>query len=113
MSAFVERTSQGVSVVRLEGEVGAGEASQVETALAQALGAAPGRVLLDLRPTDHLHYRVAGRVARFLGARLWGRRLGIVGPTPYVRQILCLAGAIDADVTEYDDLAQALADGPA
>lgn len=110
MSAFFERIGDGIPVVRLEGDLGAAEAPQVEMALGEALRCSGGRVLLDFRPTAHLHYRVAGILAA--RARNW-RRLAIVGPTPYVRQILRLVGAIEGEVREYDDMAQALADAVA
>jgi len=110
MSAVFERIGGGIPVVRLEGELGAAEASQVDTALGEALRSSGGRVLLDLRPTAHLHYRVAG----LLAARARSRpRLGFVGPTPYVRQILRLVGALEGEVREYENMAQALADAVA
>jgi anti-anti-sigma regulatory factor len=110
VSAVVERTRGGIPVVRLEGDLGAAEASRVETALGEALRSSGGRVLLDLRRLAHLHYRVAGILAARARSR---RRLGFVGPTPYVRQILRLVGAVEGEVREYEDMAQALADAVA
>ncbi|MBI5018012.1 MAG: hypothetical protein HZB55_21300 [Deltaproteobacteria bacterium] len=110
MSAVVERTGTGIPVVRLEGDLGAAEAAEVETALGVALRSSGGRVLLDLRLTAHLHYRIAGLLAARARSR---RRLGFVGPTPYVRLILRLVGALEGEVREYDDMAQALADAVA
>ncbi|MBI5442899.1 MAG: hypothetical protein HY900_17000 [Deltaproteobacteria bacterium] len=98
---------RGVPVIRLVGEVGAESAEQVGAELYAAFKSSDGRVLLDLRPTVHLHYRVA---ALLVGAALCRRRLGVVGPTPYIRQILRFAGALEEDVREYRDLGEALGD---
>lgn len=101
---------RGVPVIRLVGEVGADSADQVGEALYAAFKSSDGRVLLDLRPTVHLHYRIA---ALLVGAALCRRRLCVVGPTPYVRQILRFAGALEEDVPEYRDLGEALEDSAA
>lgn len=107
MSRILRGARDGVPVVRLEGEVGADEAMQVEEALAEALLASADRVLVDLRSTVHLNYRVAGMLAEVARSR---RRLRLVGATPYVRQILRLAGAEEGEGGSYDDIRQALAE---
>ncbi len=102
--------TEGVPVIRLVGEVGAESAAQVDRALSAAFRSCAGRVLLDLRPTVHLHYRIAAMLVR---AALHRRALGFVGPTPYVRLILRLAGALEDEVREYRDLGEALQDAAA
>ncbi len=107
MTGIVLGSDSGVQVFRLVGELGAEQADPLGAALEKALGATGGRVLLDLRATLHLHYRVAHRLVR---TALERGRLGLVGPTPYVRQILLLAGAMEGDLAEYEDLGEALQD---
>lgn len=105
MTGIVFCADGAVPVLRLVGELGAEQADPLAEALERALVATRGRVLLDLRATLHLHYRVADRLVRTALAR---GRLGLVGPTPYVRQILRLAGALEGELTEYEDLGQAM-----
>jgi len=107
VSGIVVGSEGGIPVLRLLGELGPEHADGLGSALDAALLSTGGRVLLDLRATLHLHYRVADRLVRLARER---PRLGLVGPTPYIRQILRLAGALDGDLTEYQDLGQALQD---
>ncbi len=100
-----EGLASGVPVISLVGELGAGAVKRVDEALSSAFRTSGGQVLLDLRPTTHLHYRIASNLVRAAHSR---RRLGIVGPTPYVRQILVLAGAREDEIPEYRDLGEAL-----
>jgi hypothetical protein len=101
---------RGIPVIRLVGEVGADSTELLGDALAVAFRSSERRVLLDLRPTVHLHYRVAGLLVRAALAR---RKLGVVGPTPYVRQILRFAGALEGEVPEYRRMDEALTDAAA
>lgn len=103
MTGVRGRKWRGLTVIHLEGEVGRGEADEVAQALGEARRAARGRVLLDLRRATHLHYRVARLVA---DAAQEGR-LYLVGPTPYVRQLLRLAGALESDTVEHRSLGEA------
>lgn len=107
MTAIVRNTRRGVAVLRLEGEVGRDAGEALSREVAEALRTTGGEVLLDLRPTRHIHYRVAGLLAQI--ARDQGR-LGLVGPTPYVRQILRLAGALEGDLPEYRTFREARRD---
>jgi len=97
-------------VVSLLGVVGRDEADDVKQAVSEAVGSTDRRVLVDLRATLHLHYRVAGSLAE--AARRRGR-IGLVGPSSYVRQILRLAGVLEWEVPEYPDLEEALRDAAA
>lgn len=97
-------------MLALSGEVGRDQADDVSEAIRKAFRATDRRVLLDLRSTLHLHYRVAGSLAE--AARRKGG-LGLVGPSPYVRQILCLAGVLEWEVVEYQNLEEALRDAAA
>ena len=106
MSAISRATSQGVPVVRLVGEVGWDEGEALSRELCAALGTTGGEVLVDLRSTRHIHYRVAGLLA---DVARHGGRLGLVGPTPYVRQILRFAGATEGELPEYRTLREAVA----
>ncbi len=103
MSGVHRRQWRGVTVLHLEGEVGREDAAGVERALGEALGSARGPVLLDLRRAAHLHYRVA----RLMVGAVQSGRLRLVGPTPYVRQLLRLAGALEADTVEHRSLGEA------
>ncbi len=104
MTRILKHLLHGVAVVRLEGELGPERAEDLE----RALDVPPGdRVLLDLRSTCHLHHRLALRVVRMAQA---GHPVGLVGPSPYIRQILRFAGALDGDLREYPDLREALED---
>ncbi len=94
-------------MLRLMGEVGREEGEALSRELSEALGATVGEVLLDLRSTRHIHYRVAGVLAQI--ARDQGR-VGLVGPTPYVRQILSLAGALEGDLPVYRTFREAAGD---
>ena len=96
--AIVRARRQGLAVVRLVGEVGREQCDDLARELEQAFRLGAAEVLLDLRPTYHLHYRVAALVVET--ARTEGR-LGFVGPTPYVRQILRVAGALESEFPEY------------
>ncbi len=96
-----------IPVLSLSGEVGSEQVENVKRAISEAFRSTDRRVLLDLRSTLHLHYRVAGSLAE--AARASGR-LGLVGPSAYVRQILCLAGVLEWEVPEYRDLEEALRD---
>lgn len=110
MSAVVRGTRRGVAVLRLGGEVGRDEGEALSRELSAALGAGGGDVLLDLRSTRHIHYRVAAVLAEVLRSARGGSRLGLVGPTPYVRQILRLAGAMESDLREYRSVREAVGD---
>jgi len=105
VSTISRATSKGVPVVRLEGEVGRDQGEALSRELRDALGATGGAVLVDLRSARHIHYRIAGLLAEI--ARTRGR-VGLVGPSPYVRQILRLAGATEGDLPEYRTLREAV-----
>ncbi len=102
MNRLVTRWHGAVAVEAIEGELGPERQLDLERAVAGSR-----RVLLDLRRTRHIHYRVA---ARLLALSRGGRRVDLVGPNPYVRQILRFAGALDGDLREYTDLREALED---
>lgn len=104
MSSVRHRQWRGVPVLSLVGEVGREAAEGLSRALVEARGESRGRVVLDLRRAVHLHYRVATLLA---AAAHDGSRLHLVGPTPYVRQILRLAGALEADAPEHGSLGEA------
>ena len=105
MNKIAGSARAGVTVLRLVGEVGHDRACDVQAALEKALRAAGGRVLLDLRATRHLHYRVARLLVETARAR---RGLCLVGPSPYVRQILRLVGTVEGEVPEYRNFGDAL-----
>jgi len=102
VNRFVTHWHGGVAVVEIEGELGPERQTDLERAVAGCR-----RVLLDLRRTRHIHYRVA---ARLLALSREGLRVDVVGPNPYVRQILRFAGALEGDLREYADLREALED---
>ncbi|GAB4262045.1 MAG: hypothetical protein Kow0092_12090 [Deferrisomatales bacterium] len=95
---------RGVPVVRLVGVLGREHTAPVESALAEAFRCTGGRVLVDLTRTVHLHY---GLAILLVTAARCGGRLGLVGASAYVRQILQLAGAVEQGVDEYRDLGEA------
>jgi anti-anti-sigma regulatory factor len=99
-----------ITVVSLLGVVGRDDADKVEQTVSEAVRSTQRRVLVDLRATLHLHYRVAGSLAEAAQRR---GRIGVVGPSSYVRQILRLAGVLGSDVPEYEDLEEALRDAAA
>jgi anti-anti-sigma regulatory factor len=105
VSAISWGITRGVPVVRLVGEVGREQGETLSRELCEALGTTHGAVLVDLRSTRHIHYRVAGLLAEF--ARTRGR-VGLVGPSPYVRQILRSVGATEGDLPEYRTLREAM-----
>lgn len=107
-ATLVRGSRRGVEVVRLGGDVGREQGEALSRELAAALRASGGEVLLDLRATRHIHYRVAAVVAELSRSAGGGRRLGLVGPTPYVRQILRLAGALEDDLREYRSVREAV-----
>jgi len=92
-------------VVRLVGEVGRDEGDALTRELCRALGTTGGAVLVDLRSTRHIHYRVAGVLAELARSR---GRVGLVGPSPYVRQILRSVGATEGELPEYRTLREAV-----
>lgn len=101
MTRIVRRTHRGVIVVRIEGDVGLERARDFE----EALRVAPGdRLVVDLRKARHLHYRMASQL--LLLARR--RRVQLVGPSPYLRQILRFVGGADGDLPEFRTLREAL-----
>ncbi|MDW7709738.1 MAG: hypothetical protein SCH98_04625 [Deferrisomatales bacterium] len=94
-------------MLRPVGEVGRDEGETLCRAVSAALGATGGGVLVDLRSTRHIHFRVAGALARIGRGQ---RRLGLVGPTPYVRQILRVAGALEGELPVYRTFREAAGD---
>lgn len=105
MSAISRGVTRGVPVVRLVGEVGREQGEALSRELGEALGTTGGAVLVDLRSTRHIHYRVATLLAQV--ARTQGR-VSLVGPSPYIRQILRLVGATEGELPEYRTLREAV-----
>jgi len=92
-------------VLRLMGDVGPDQGEVLSQELRKALGTTGGAVLVDLRSTRHIHYRVAGLLTQV--ARNQGR-VGLVGPSPYVLQILRFAGATEGELPQYRTLREAV-----
>lgn len=105
MTGIRQEVAGGVPILSLVGEFGRDQEAALESALRQALGTTGGRVLLDLRGTVHLHYRLAGLLMGVAGVR---GRLALVSPNPYVRQILRLAGSLEQEVDEFGSLDEAV-----
>ncbi len=110
MSASTYAIHGNAVVLGLPGEVGVEQLPGLDRVVGSAHRVAGRRVLIDLTATRHLHYRVA---EMFVGHAADGRRVGVVGADPYVRQILLLAGARDGEPREYPSLGEALEDAAA
>jgi hypothetical protein len=81
----------------LEGEVERDQCPVVVRGIRQALTDGLGEVWVDLGSARHLHFEVAQALVQAVHD---DRRLRLVGATPYVAQILCLAGGIDGEVRD-------------
>ncbi|GAB6063444.1 STAS domain-containing protein [Deferrisoma palaeochoriense] len=101
MNRIVRRTHRGVPVVRIEGELGLERAQDFRRVLREARG---DRIVVDLRKASHLHYRMATELLE-LARR---RRVELVGPSPYLREILRFVGGADGVLPEFRTLREAL-----
>jgi anti-sigma B factor antagonist len=86
-------TSQGIPVLRLEGEVDPEDARDLETGAWDALGRAGTRLILDLEQCTYISS--AGLAVLFSLAR-WARSKGgsitVANPSPEVLRLLRLVG---------------------
>ena len=104
------RSAERATILRLQGEVGRDQCSAVVRAVRRALAETCGEVWVDLDSTRHLHYEVARALVQ---AARDDRRLCLVGATPYVEQILRLAGGTEGDVWGWPAAERQLGDAVA
>lgn len=81
------------AVLRMAGTMSAGDFAHLHTHLVSLLRTRRTEIVLDFNGVDHISYRSAARLAdEFELVRSYDANLRIAGISPYVRNILLLAG---------------------
>jgi anti-anti-sigma factor len=87
------QTMGEVSVLQMDGTMGASEFGMLHRHLVDLLRGRRRRILLDFRGVDHVSYRDAALLKReFDLVRSYDGDLKVAGMSPYVRNILVFAG---------------------
>ncbi len=92
MTIRARETQQSI-VLHMAGNMAAGEFAQLHRHLVSLLTSRQNRIVLDFSNVDHVSYRDASRLAgEFELVRSHAGDLKVAGLSPYVRNILLLAG---------------------
>jgi anti-anti-sigma factor len=87
------RETQHSIVLHMAGSMAAGEFAQLHRHLVSLLTSRQNRIVLDFSDVDHISYRDASRLSNeFDLVRSHAGDLKLAGLSPYVRNILILAG---------------------
>lgn len=81
------------AILQMAGTMSAGDFSRLHTHLVSLLRTRRTEIILDFRGVEHISYRSAARLAdEFKLVRSYDANLKVAGMSPYVRNILLLAG---------------------
>jgi len=90
---ILPRETDRATVLLMAGSVGARDLSQLHRHLVGLLTARRTQIVLDFSDVDHVDYQDAAKLAReFEFVHSYAGELRIAGLSPYVRDILLLAG---------------------
>jgi anti-anti-sigma factor len=88
--------TEQTTVVEMAGSVAAIDLSKLHGHLVGLLRARRKRIVLDFRAVEHVSYRDASCLAReFKLVRSYNGNMKVAGLSPYIRDILVLAGLSD------------------
>jgi anti-anti-sigma factor len=101
---ILPREAERATVLLMAGSMGARDLSQLHRHLIGLLTARRTRIVLDFSDVDHVNYQNAAQLAReFELVHSYAGELRIAGLSPYVRDILLLAGLHGfLDTNSYD-----------
>jgi anti-anti-sigma factor len=90
---ILPRETERATVLHMVGSMGARDLSRLHRHLAGLLASRKTRIVLDFSDVDHVDYQDAGELAKeFEFVRSYRGELTVAGLSPYVRNILLLAG---------------------
>ena len=90
------QASQHSIVLHMAGSMAAGDFAQLHRRLVRLLSSRRNRIVLDFSDVEHVSYRDASRLgAEFELVRSHAGDMKVAGLSPYVRNILLLAGLHD------------------
>ena len=90
---ILPRETEKATVLHMAGSMGARDFGRLHRHLAGLLTSRKTRIVLDFSDVDHVDYQDAGQLAKeFEFVRSYRGELTVAGLSPYVRNILLLAG---------------------